>query len=98
MTPNLEYNLVEVKADFLYDMSLEEMVTVPVYMTDGSFLPVDPAPWGAERAWQLHDGEDLRQWYVLCYEDYVLEIFPSWEMTAEQMATVGEIFGGEGVS
>ena len=98
MTPNLEYNLVEVKADFLYDMSLEEMVTVPVYMTDGSFLPFDPAPWGAERVWQLHDGEDLRQWYVLCYEDYVLEIFPSWEMTAEQMATVGEIFGGEGVS
>ena len=93
MDPNLEYNLVEVKADFLYGKSLEEMMSIPVYMEDGVFHTIDPAPWGAQRAWQLHDGEELRNWYVLCYEDYILEIFPSWEMTAEQMQTVGEIFG-----
>lgn len=93
MVPTLEYNLVEVKADFLYGKSLEEMMSIPVYMEDGVFHTIDPAPWGAQRAWQLHDGEELRNWYVLCYEDYVLEIFPSWEMTAEQMQTVGEIFG-----
>ena len=96
MSPNLEYNLVEVRADFLYEMSLEELMIVPVYMTEGAFISIDPAPWGAERAWQLHDGDELRKWYVLCYEDFVLEILPSWEMTAEQMAAVGEIFAEEG--
>lgn len=93
MSPNLEYNLVEVKAGFLYEKSLEEMMSIPVYMTDGAFQPIDPAPWGADRAWQLHDGEELRKWYVLCYGNYVLEILPSWEITAYQMQTVGEIFG-----
>ena len=91
--PTLEYNLVEVKAKFLYDKCLEEIIFVPVYMPEGVFHSVDPAPWGAEDAWQLHDGDELRQWYVLCYEDYILEILPSWEMTAEQMGCVGEIFG-----
>ena len=93
MKPSLEYNVVEVKAKFLYDKCLEEMMTVPVYMTEGVFHSVDPTPWGAEDAWQLHDGEDMRSWYVLCYEDYILEIFPGWDITEEQMATVGEIFG-----
>lgn len=93
MIPELQYNLVEVKADFLYERSLEEMMSLPEYMPDGVFRTIDPAPWGAERAWQLHDGEELRSWYVLCYENYVLEIFPGWEITPEQMATVGEIFG-----
>ena len=93
MKPSLEYNLVEVKADFLYDRCLEEMMGIPIYLTDGKFVPADPAPWGAEAAWQLHDGDELRQWYVLCYEDYILEIFPGWDITAEQMGCVGEIFG-----
>ena len=93
MNPNLEYNLVEVKAKFLYDRCLEELMEVPVYLPEGVFQTIDPTPWGADAAWQLHDGEKLRQWYVLCYEDDILEIIPSWEMTAEQMATVGKIFG-----
>ena len=90
---SLEYNVVEVKVKFLYDKCLEEMMTIPIYMPDGVFHSVDPAPWGAEAAWQLNDGEYLRQWYVLCYEEYILEILPGWDITAEQMATVGEIFG-----
>lgn len=89
--PHLEYNRVDVKADFLYDVSLEEIMTIPVYMTEGTFRSIDPAPWGAEQAWQLHDGEELRNWYVLCYEDTILEMLPSWELTAEQMAAVGEL-------
>lgn len=92
-TPSLQYHLAEVKADFLYDKCLEEMMTIPVYMSEGVFHSIDPTPWGADAAWQLHDGEDMRNWYVLCYEDYILEILPSWDMTAAQMATVGEIFG-----
>ena len=92
MTPVLEYNLVEVRAKFLYDKCLEEIMDIPVYMIDGGFRPADPVPWGAEQAWQMFDGEELRQWFVLCYEDYILEIIPDWDITAEQMATVGEIF------
>lgn len=91
--PSLEYNVAEVKVNFLYDKCLEEMMEVPVYLTDGEFQPADPVPWGAETAWQLHDGEELRQWYVLCYEEYILEILPSWELTDAQKAIIGDTFG-----
>lgn len=91
ISPTLEYNLVEVKASFLYAWCLEEMMIVPARMENGEYITIDPAPWGAEQAWQLHDGEKMRQWYVLCYGDAILELIPSWELTEAQKVKVGEI-------
>lgn len=87
----LEYNLAQVKAGFLYDTFREEMLIVPKYLENGEFCAIDPAPWGAEQAWQLHDGEDFRSWYVLCYEDAILEIVPGWELTDAQKAQIGQL-------
>lgn len=87
----LEYNLALVKAGFLYDVLREEMLTVPEYLENGEFCAIDPAPWGAEQAWQLYDGEKLREWYVICYEDAILEIVPGWELTDAQKAQIGQL-------
>lgn len=90
--PSLEYNLVEVKAPFLYEPCLKELMIIPVYMENGEFFSIDPAPWGAEQAWQLHDGEKVRDWYVLCYGDTILELIPSWTLTENQKNMVADIF------
>lgn len=92
-TPKLEYDLLEVKAPFLYRCCLEEMMTVPEYMENGVFQSVDPAPWGAEKVWQLQDGEEMRDWYVVGYENIILEIIPDWELTDAQKAQIGRLLG-----
>ena len=87
--PRLEYELVTVKAAFLYDMSLKAMLdpTVP-----GVYQPTDPAPWGAKQAWQFYRNGEPRAWYLLAYEEYILELIPSWEMTVEEKSLVGSHF------
>lgn len=91
-TPRLEYEMVRVKIPALYDLCLNEAMDEPEWKPGSAYHEIDPAPWGAEQAWQLHDGDELRLWYVLCYEDAIIELIPDWELTAEQMAAVGEIF------
>ena len=88
--PRLEYELVEVKAGFLYDWCLKQMLEDP---WRGEYRPVDPVPWRAAQAYQLWDEGEAENWYLLCYDKYILEIIPSWDMTADQMAMIGDMFG-----
>lgn len=92
-TPRIEYEAVKVKLPVLYERCLTEMMDVPSRIPGAEYLTIDPAPWGAESAWQLREAEGLEHWYVLCYEDTIVEFLPDWELTAEQMQTVGKIFG-----
>lgn len=91
-TPRMQYELAKVKLPALYDRCLAQMMDYPSRNPGSEYQWTDPAPWGAEEAWQLHDGEELREWYVLCYEDAIVLLIPDWEMTAEQMAAVGAKF------
>ena len=86
--PELQYWLIHVKAGFLYEMCMNNLGIGNAW----ELVPAGGAPWGADRAWICTDGEEIGG-YVLCYEKYILSIWPSWEMTAEQMAAVGRIFG-----
>ena len=86
--PELQYRLIHVKAGFLYEMCMNNLGIGNAW----ELVPTGGAPWGADRAWICTDGEEIGG-YVLCYEKYILSIWPSWEMTVEQMAAVGRIFG-----
>lgn len=92
-TPRIQYEAVKVKVPALYDLCLEELLEVPDRYPGAKFETIDPAPWGAERAWQLREAEGLEQWYVLCYDEMIVEFMPDWDLTDEQKATVGEKFG-----
>lgn len=87
--PRLEYELVEVKAGFLYDWCLQQMLEDPYR---GEYRPTDAVSWGAVQAHQLWDEGEAENWYLLCYDKYILEIIPSWDMTADQMAMIGDMF------
>ena len=58
----------------------------------GVYQAVDPTPWGADTAWQLYRDGKAANWYLLCYEDYILELIPGWEMEEEQKALAGSHF------
>ena len=84
---DVQYELVRVKVPCFYDLCLEKMLTVPENM---ELQEIDPASWGADRAWQAIEGKNARNWYVLCYGDTIMEIIPTWAFTEEQIAVIAE--------
>ena len=78
--------------DLKRNPNLEEMMEKVLYRDNHELRSIDAAPWGAERAWQLYDGEEYRQWYVLCYGDVILEMVIDWDITQEQMDYLNNLF------
>lgn len=100
--PELSYTIVDVKADFLYDFSLEAMLDTGdepnSYDEVGNayfeeYCQADAAPWGAQAAYELYYGTDFHNEYVLCFENRIVHMEPDWEMTPEQKAIVGQTLG-----
>ena len=87
---DVQYELAEVKADFLYPICLHKIMTVPDHIEYAAFREIEPEIWGADKAWQLFGGDTPRDWYVLCYGDTILEIIPTWAFTEEQIAMIAE--------
>ena len=99
--PELSYRIVTVKVPALYGWCEEVMLLdfshnygFPASDPDWEeHRPIDPAPWGAERGWQLVLGGEAQERYLLCYPDRIVELDLSWTPTPEQMAAVGRILG-----
>lgn len=87
-THSLRYDVTVVKAPALYGLCRDHYLG-----EDSRYAPTDPAPWGAQEAYQyVLDGQTL-EYYVLCYPHRVVEITLDWTPTAEQMAVIGEKLG-----
>lgn len=89
--PHMEYDLVQVKWDLLYGKVKAQMVKDILRETDQPMVPVDGAPWDAAEVYRAVESDGER--YLLCYEDAIVDIFFSWEVTPDQMAVVGEKLG-----
>lgn len=91
--PELDYEILDVKADFLYDWCLEQYLEE--YADDQEiwqreYRSEDPAPWGAEAAYRLWwDGEAYHQW-ILCFDGRIVKLDPNWTLTEKEMALAEE--------
>jgi hypothetical protein len=101
--PDLVYTVTIAKVPFLYDMCKEiifeeysKMLSSGSYeQSDMAYEAMDAVPWGAIEAYQLVSrGTGPRMKYLLCYTDRIVEISFDWELTPEQMRTVGEKLKG----
>lgn len=99
--PRLEYTITLVKASALYDLCKKGLLAGweddwrPEGQKDCT-IPVDPAPWGAEDAYQLANQEyGPENTFLLCYKDRLVEIDfgYGWEVTPKQMSLVSEKLG-----
>lgn len=95
--PEMQYRIVRIKAPFLYDwvldMMLEEFDHNYAYPDDPDWEKhesIDPAPWGANIAYQLFLGDEAHYRYLLCYEHSIIEIDIDWEPTTDDMAIVNQ--------
>lgn len=97
--PDLQYNVTTVKVPFLYDWCKNQMFR-DLDETDDTDIPAghrlvyvkqDPIPWGANEVYRLYQEEGWHMdWYLLCYDERIIEIRFDWEPTEEQMAIVGQ--------
>lgn len=97
----LEYTVTEVKWDFLYDFVKEAMLNSRQNEVHGDFVltdhyePVDPAPWGADDAYQLHWSDTVRNTWLLFRGNRIVEIRFYWEPTPEQIARAAQALLGD---
>ena len=83
----LQCQVVHAKADFLLDFCREEILRDNYYELAGW----DAAPWNADEAFAFLE-DDEAEGYMLYYGDYIVTLWPNWEMTQDQMAAIGNIF------
>lgn len=100
---SLTYTVVDVHLSWLYDACLNQLLhdkdDLGVFEEDVEpasrygYRAADPAPWGAEKAWQLYtpEGRALEN-YILGWDNRLVVFEPDPDgLTAEQMALVGEL-------
>jgi hypothetical protein len=94
--PDLDYTYLTVKLSPLYDTFREELLNQYDYRNDYTefsylYTAIDPTPWQAEEAYQMHygSGEPMNE-YLIFWEDAILEINYDWTPTLEQMTITAE--------
>ncbi len=97
--PDLQYTITTIKVPFFYERAKAQMYR-DLDETDDTDIPVghrlvlkaqDPAPWGANEVYRLYQEEGwYMNWYLLCYEDRIIDIRFDWEPTNDDMAIVNQ--------
>lgn len=97
----LEYTVTEVKWDFLYGFVKEAVLNSRQDEVHGDFVltdhyePVDPAPWGADDAYQANFSDSMLDTWLLFRGNRIVELQFYWEPTPEQIEkTARALFGG----
>ena len=97
--PETGYDVLQVKADFMYDYCLEQWTQKDIgrdlVWFDRAYVDDDPAPWGADDAYRLYDTQssELLDSWILCKGDYIIRIHTDWDMTDEMKPLVLEKLG-----
>ena len=97
--PDLQYTITTVKIPFIYEWCKDQMYW-DLDESDNKDIPVghrlvlkeqDPSPWGANEVYRLYQEEGwYMNWYLLCYEDRIIDIRFDWEPTKDDMAIVNQ--------
>lgn len=93
----LEYQVTEVKLPALYEFCKEKLLSArkdekegdSVVFTD-HYEPIDPAPWQAQEAYQVHFSDSVLDTYLLCYEDRMVELSLDFTPDRRQMSLAAE--------
>lgn len=96
---SLDYTIVDIHLPALYPWCVEELLhdrdDWSGEMADGQpfyyqYQAIDPAPWGAERAYQLWAGGEPATTYLICWQGRIVELDPTFALTQEQMTIAAE--------
>ena len=95
--PDLSYTITEIKVPFLYEFCKQYLINEHQdeigedFIFYDSYFPVDETIWKAKEAYQLRWSSSILNTYLVCWEDKIVEIKFSWQVTEEEIAKVAEI-------
>ena len=101
--PDLEYEIVTVKAGFLYDLCKHDFISwlerdndkLPEELWD-EYRPVDASPWGGSEAYQRYSAGEAINQFLVCWPDRMAEVKFDWDwtVTEEMMSTAARALKG----
>ena len=101
--PDLEYELVTVKAGFLYDLCKKDFLSwverhnkeLPQEHWD-EYRLIDAPAWGADEVYRLYYAGEHSNQFLVCWPDRMAEVnFDwSWTVTEDMMSTAAEALRG----
>ena len=95
-SPTMQYTITEVKLPFLYDFVVDTLYhhydEWKGWSSTYEYVETDATAWGASKAWERYRNGESDHAFLVCYEEYILEISVDWELTAEQKQTIGNVF------
>lgn len=86
----LSYEVVTVRAPFLYDWCLSKRLEEYEEYPDREYRPEDPSPWGAQAAYRLWWDGEAWDWWLLCWEDRIVKLSADWTLTDQQKEIAAE--------
>lgn len=98
---SLIYTVFDIKLPFVRKLCVNQLMERYFMLDNYLFVSLDRVSyrelvaevWGADEAYILCvDGKAINR-YLLCYGNTIVELIPSWELTAEQVEFVAETFG-----
>ena len=98
---SLDYDLLEVHFQLVYDICLNELYHRYDHYGDHSenydedapfyvYEPADPAIWEAEQVWQLRAYGELQSTYLVCWDKVILELRADWPMSEDEILIAAE--------
>ena len=96
--PTLNYRIVVIKAPFLYNLCKKDLYYTADDTLDDTWPDemkhiyhfVASEPWKAKEVYRLYDINGPRNRYLVCYENYLVDIEFDYELTEEQIAIIVE--------
>lgn len=97
--PDLQYTITTVKVPFFYEWAKAQMYRNLDETNDNDipvghrliYKEVDANTWRANEAYQIFNEEGYSlNWYLLCYDNVIIEIRFDWEPSTEDMSIVNQ--------
>ena len=93
----IDYTILVIKVPFLYDFCKNELLKEYRYLSDdvliekSGYKKTDAAKWGAEEVYCYYFDDEPSNKFVACYEDRMIKIDFSWDVTDSDMEKVCEL-------
>ena len=96
-TPSMQFTITEVKMPFLYDFVVDRLYNGYErrgYNSEYEYVEVDATAWGANKAWQLSKDGKTENAFLVCYDEFVLEIRTGRRLLRQGAEHYGRHFDG----
>lgn len=88
--PQLTYEIVDIKADWLYEACLNELRHI--YLNNNAYWQeADASLWQADTVYQLyHNDQPFLNEYIICYEQRIVKITFNWKTATQELQIAAE--------